>query len=879
MTSPIDSAYGASARKRKREEDFDDDKSDLTSLSGSEGGDSDIDMMTEDSTGPDEAGARAPAYDEESDHVRKTLAKAQRLLLPIDWPISRILMIGASGAGKSSTVNNAFEHDLAKVMAAGLRCNDVPESHGKPFATQTKLLAARVVPLGPAAIQKLVRDLLSDYYAWHCEPREDWPEENLDEIERRASTAFRAFRGLFGDKPSFAGDNEAHKYLQDMFDSSIYDIQTDLSLWCNDMARSISASSDMTLLEADTKEDLQTMLQPYNSSSGVAGSITKWPLVDRICIGIQGCRFAQAVTIIDCPGTGDMDPLRSRAYERLVNECDEIWLVERIVRILSNDSILAMLQVFARRSMKVVVIATRSDDDINDGLCDYLENEGGNVTELRHHLKTVSSLEQKVLKIHREIEGCQPKLRSKRQQVTPHKPSSKQPKLLTKLNEKLEKAQRALRDARQASFVCSVESRNRFVTRSLDKQYSKYLPVGKQELLVYCISNKHYAARRKGITEDDTCLPLHATGIPALRKHEYDILAPKLLHTLINYVEIDFSDFANSLDLLSNPVLLRGHKEAIALLDSADLRLEALMTEHLDGMKALASDQLIEPLIARREVYESNALAVWERKKTWKWQTLKAFLWVDGRHEGTKQQNKQSWDDQFAMTAANELDALRRDDFESQLLSSMEALGHALAGLVREIAEQIKAHAANEVLNITRLDRVFKGQENKIKEQCQTFVAAVERNAANACSRAMRDSSTSYFSLAMEPAYTRCKNDRGRGMLGRCFEVLARHLSLQGEQSPFVVSLRQIEANMQETIRTRASVLLAEMQENLLALRGQLNTRFNEDCNPEEKALLDDLKEVHADVERCVHESKDQLQMLVRKHETADAMETLELDD
>ncbi|KAK5688918.1 hypothetical protein LTS10_000898 [Elasticomyces elasticus] len=858
MTSPIGSAYGASARKRKREEDFDDDKSDLTSLSGSEDGDSDIDMTTEDRTGPDEAGARAPAYDEEfeqveaqirnhaaqvvdildrhafrSDHVRKTLAKAQRLLLPIDWPISKVLMIGSSGAGKSSIANNAFEHDLAKVMAAGLRCTDVPESHGKPFAKQTKLLAARIVPLGSAAIQKLVRDLLSDYYAWHCEPREDWPEEKLDEIERKASTAFRAFRGLFGDKPSFASDDEAHKYLQDKFDSSISDIQTDLTLWCNDIVQSISNNPDMTLLEADTKEELQMMLQPFNSSSGVAGSIAQWPLIDRICIGIQGCRFAQAVTIIDCPGTGDMDPLRSRAYERLMNECDEIWLVERIVRILSNDSILAMLQIFARRNMKVVVIATRSDDDTDDGhgLCDYLENEG----------------EDKVLKIHREIESCQPKLRSKRQQVTPHKPSSKQPKLLTKLNEKLEKFQRALRDACQASFVCSVESRNRFVTRSLDKQYSKYLPVGQQELLVHCVSNKHYAARRKGITEDDTCLPLHATGIPALRKHEYDILAPKLLHTLTNYVEIEFSDFANSLDLLSNPVLLRGHKEAIALLDSADLRLEALMTEHFDGMKALVSDELIEPLIARREVYESNALAVWERKKTWKWQTLKAFLWVDGRHEGTKQQNKQSWDDQFAMTAGNELDALRRDDFESQLLSSMEALGHALSILVRDIAEQIKAHAANEVLNMTRLGRVFQGHETKIEEHCRDFVATVERNTA--------------------------------GMLGRCFEVLTTHLSLQGEESPFVVSLRQVEANMHETIRIRASVLSAEMQENLLALRGQLDTRFNEDCNPEEMALLDDLKEVHADVERCVYESKDQLQLLVRKHETADAMETLELDD
>ncbi|KAK3060212.1 hypothetical protein LTR53_020185, partial [Teratosphaeriaceae sp. CCFEE 6253] len=85
---------------------------------------------------------------------------------------------------------------------------------------------------------------------------------------------------------------------------------------------------------------------------------------------------------------------------------------------------------------------------------------------------------------------------------------------------------------------------------------------------------------------------------------------------------------------------------------------------------------LTAPLVALQRAHAEYAMDVFGEKKKWKWPTIRAFVWNDGRHV-TKNQPRESWDQHFAKAA---FDALAEQwiVFETRLSTSFDGVEHAL---------------------------------------------------------------------------------------------------------------------------------------------------------------------------------------------------------
>ncbi|KAK3071830.1 hypothetical protein LTR53_007923 [Teratosphaeriaceae sp. CCFEE 6253] len=654
MSTPTDSVHSAlTHRKRKRGPPSANELYDLTSdsdrstHSDDDGLDSDLDMadidlgrariveVWDDTTGPGNAGAEAPAYDEQFDDIeagikkqvakvvqilerhrhisarlQDTLDQTQRLMQPIVYSPLKVLLVGASGAGKSSTLNSILDQPgLARTLSSGERCTDVPTLYEGPFPGQSTPYAARVVFLSESDIRDLMRDLLEGYCIWHFHSRDGWEPDQRAAFERRASTAFQAFRGLFRDIDDFSTDESARLFLQTSYHDDTADTVAELCSYCSDLLPASHWDGAQMVcqkvVQADSKEELRMLLQPFNSSTESSHLPLRWCLVDRI-------RILRYLTIADAPRSTDTDILRARAFERLLDDFDELWTADRIGRIVSEDPVSSMLYQYGSY-IKSLVIATRSEESADDDLIEYFQNQQKDVfpkdhmAQLQSQLDKERVLEQKKAHLLGEIARTREKhdgrsSKRSRSAITQQPMSTKHSGRLEGQQTRLDDLNLRLHEAGLVKMELIVRWRNQCVARLLSDKYSRYLPAH-ERLQVHCISNADYASHHSKKDNRQPRLSVPATGIPDLRKHVYDAIAPKVLQTLDDHINTELLPFAGGLALLVTPANLPGHEDAIRLVDVAGRRLRALVEAHQAGLPLLVSDMLTAPLVALQRAH------------------------------------------------------------------------------------------------------------------------------------------------------------------------------------------------------------------------------------------------------------------------------------
>ncbi|KAK5697356.1 hypothetical protein LTR97_007494 [Elasticomyces elasticus] len=917
MTSPAESfSYASNGIKRKRNGELFSELYDLTSesegsLSSKPAADDTEDAYRRpssddadaqevviswpDKTGPEHCGAQGPAFDTEFDDIaahfttaaakvvnniqdhhmashrfQATLGKAEQLSQPLEMPRRHIAIV------------------LAKALSSGARVTNVAMSAGAPMPEQRKEYAAIVVFLHTKALRLKIVGWVSSYQAWHSQSPDE--AEGLHAVEQAATSAFNAISGLVGSR--FQSEEDLHSFLKGNDGGKIVSIWKALLSWFEEL---IVEATPSGLLEADTCEELHTLLEPYTETTSAPAL---WPLVQLIRVGAKGCDILHSMTFADTSGFDDTDPNRAGAYKLLIADYDEILLVVDMKRIGSEDTVPKFLRDYGRSAKRITLIGSRSDD----GLQEHHENLGlyklfhakaledgdthqlGELARLKGHLDNEQRLRATQTSLARKLGASSETSSPKRQKTSSSEfdKSSVPSGDLHRSHQRLEQIEAQLTEARQATHESLVACRNNHNVRSVHEQYDEFMRAG-EELLFQPVSSAHFAARQEYRKEVFPCLPTEATGILDVRKDLYDSLGRARLQTLHNHIYGEISPFADGLALLVDVNSLCGRDEAVGLLETARLAYGTLIEKYETDLDLSIQDVLVKPLQEGRELFGQHARQVFATKsETWDHRTLLAFMLKYGNNE-TKKQPKEVWNDQFAepmVTAARQQCdvfetqfTLLNERFEDKTLQLFQGLScHMKAGVIARVRSRWNYGNAESLLDQGRYASLIQGHTEGISELTEGFKVAALNRTRGATADALVAGPNNHFSRAMKPAYRRCARTKGKNRVETCIRLLETHLVRLDDSSPFIVTGQMLGEDVGSAVDADLTNLSGSVYGRFNMIGTHLDAMFNEKNAAEgEVALRADLKSLLPEVDKAIADSKYRLAELLKKYEATES--------
>ena len=435
--------------------------------------------------------------------------------------------------------------------------------------------------------------------------------------------------------------------------------------------------------EAETQEDLREQIDPLLVESTRYENATLWPFVKTVSIGVKGSRLLKQYTVVDLPGVSDTNQVRVKSTYEYVDQCDEIWIVCRSGRIITDDTVDGLLQRYGQSTRgHVAVIATSSDANIDHDLAIDLRARGYNMGDYDTLQKLGSSLRKTLVSLKKKL---------------PRSKGLEKQDLRERISEHVD--QLTMIDAQQDSIIVSV--RNQHIIASLRRDKEKHLPKGKT-LNVFCVSNTHYSAHKNVPNKiNGHLLDIAITGIPRLRAFALQLAAPKLIRSLEDFIKSDFDIFFTGLEMWANQRLIEGRNE---LLGIARMPLDAaanILPEISLQLAKLVENNLIHPFHLHRDEYVFQAIEHVERVNNWHWSTIRAFMRKYGKHKTPAMPlpDGGSWNMNFTQAPSTVIRELWNDFVES--LNSLEKdIKMALEECILQVPKIVKSKRTSPFLGI-----------------------------------------------------------------------------------------------------------------------------------------------------------------------------------
>ncbi len=183
----------------------------------------------------------------------------------------------------------------------------VTEFHLASLCQETPFLAT-VELFGRIEIHGMLQDYLEAYYQFHLEKEEDLDEEELNERELKARTAFDVLVAIFAEQDCFRDENCALEFLNRATSDKDQTILQCFSAWIDELMEQHKPQDGLVHLTASTAEELNILLEPWvTTNSAVNGdgfgqAPSLWPMVRIVRVGMQSKLLRRGIIISDLPG-------------------------------------------------------------------------------------------------------------------------------------------------------------------------------------------------------------------------------------------------------------------------------------------------------------------------------------------------------------------------------------------------------------------------------------------------------------------------------------------------------------------------------------------------------------------------------------------------
>ncbi|RGP63207.1 hypothetical protein FSPOR_8789 [Fusarium sporotrichioides] len=616
---------------------------------------------------------------EEGSEIDKFLGDAKRLQRFQGTDTRTIAVLGDSGEGKSSLINSLLHFPgVAQTGDIGSACTSVVTEYRQKKAHHTDPITIDVEYLSALEIRELIKELLWSYRQLFLPMVEsnETSEQDYNRYMRQSEQAWSALHAAFRHNRQFT-----QRFAQDMSDGALERITDQLIEWTREIEWPTGGVDGFWTSTAQTSEECVAQTKLFMQDK-------LWPFTKII-------RSQTGVVLADLPGLQDTNLARVRATQDYLIKCDNIIIVAKISRAITDQSLKSSLFYVLSRHMPT-----------------EWEQSGTQ----RLNVSVVCTKSEEINLRTARLEFCGPN----------HSISTE---TMTWLDDEINSAKSTgdrtrKKAAKKKQELLLVQARNEHVKRNLQSVYSSEM--NGRTLDVFCVSNKWYEKYcPKGNAQF-----VEASGIPDLRRFCHTVTADAQLNEAKHFLRSRFSALLNTLDLWACSSLQK-QEEIGEPDDSVYIRVTELIDQMSDIVDTFQQDfttcfqEQIMTFFGRRDQHWDDAASkessVWT---TWHWTQYNAWCLNNGVHE-TLKRGHENWNAKIIWKMRMELEgqwdlveeevsdvfAALLNGVKSRLESFKSSLYDSLPQLrVEPIVESVTVQIGNLEYQMNREKRQFSAE-------------------------------------------------------------------------------------------------------------------------------------------------------------------------
>lgn len=264
-------------------------------------------------------------------------------------------------------------------------------------------------------------------------------------------------------------------------------------------------------------------------------SRTCWPFIQKLRVYLKAYILSKGLIIADLPGLRDLNSGRKAITERHVRKCHQIFVVAKIDRAITDESIKEIFELASRANLsKIDVICTRSEDiQTREARHDW-STERATIEEMQRNIdadtKEINSLREEIEEYPQDLINL----------------TREEERQLMRLQQDCRRAEKSRENHEFELLRHIVKLRNDKVSDRLQEEYRNH-PIA-TTLKTFCVSNKIYWDHRdKPAT---AALPyLKLSGILELRRYCVGIVAESHLRATREFIKDEIPALLGSVEL------------------------------------------------------------------------------------------------------------------------------------------------------------------------------------------------------------------------------------------------------------------------------------------------------------------------------------------
>jgi hypothetical protein len=357
----------------------------------------------------------------------------------------------------------------------------------------------------------------------------DMTDNDKQRLQKKSALATATFEASFGERLK----EMPGILLSTPFDAAIAKMVD----WASQVLPQQAAQNTFSTIEECSSWSRELVSETDRATSN--GNVRKsWPFIQKVRIYLKAYILSKGLIIADLPGLRDLNSARQAITERYIRQCHQIFVVARIDRAITDESIKQIFELARRVDLsKVDIVCTRSEDtQPREAIHDW-PAERVKIEELQTSITTdekeIASLKEEIDDLEDDIEHL----------------NHDDKRLLLELQMDYRKAERSKEnhDLELKRFIVTL--RNDKVSRSLRQEYRNH-PVA-TSLRIFCVSNNVYWDNRE--KPSDVALPyLNFSGIVDLRRYCIGVVAQSRLEATRKFINDEIPALLGSIELWVN---------------------------------------------------------------------------------------------------------------------------------------------------------------------------------------------------------------------------------------------------------------------------------------------------------------------------------------